>query len=258
MSVDSYYQGPSKADYFDALASYEEARFNMQRAASLAGKALDAWEKRGGIKDDIRDGYKLRQMQPDEQRAELRRQFRVAGWHGIVDEDVAGQRNFLKVFDAPPVEPAMGIGGAPIGSQLSRVRALASGFNDGKQRKGPSLQDGIELYGFPADSDEALAYAEGWGDGFKLRPAEKVKKIDPEDLDEPEASLRDQVAAELDRQEAEKQGEPAKRGRGRPRKDAAAGDNVVPMARPTAALPPPDAAWPPGESLGGEMPGPAA
>ena len=234
--TEAVYNGPTKDEYFDALASYEGHRFEIMRLTSLAGKVLNDWEKRGGIKDDLRDGYKLRQMDPDEQRAELRRQFRVAGWHGIVDEDVGGQRSFLRAFDAPPVEAPAGIGGAPLGTQLSKVRALAAGFNDGKSRNGPGLQDGIELYGFEADSEEALAYAEGWGDGNKLRPPPKIKKSDVEDADE---DLNAEVAAELAAQEQAQA--PAKRGRGRPRKEPANDSNVVPMARePVRMLPAPE------------------
>ena len=230
-----YYTGPSKDDFLERLARYEGIRFEIMRLTSQAGKVLEEWEKRGGDKKDIKDGYSLRQMTVEEQRAELRRQFRVAGWIGAVDEDAAGQRSFLAAFDAPPVEPPTGIGGAPLGSDLSRVRALSAGFNDGRARKGPGLQDGIELYGFEADSPEALAYAEGWGQGFELRPPSKPSRAESAE-DAEDGDLNAEIAAELAAQDA-----PQKRGRGRPRKQPAGGDNVVPMAWPeTRMLPAPD------------------
>ena len=174
------YNGPDKKVYFDTLARYEEAMFNVHRSSSLAGKALDEWERKGGDKADIRDGYKYRQLQPDEQKAELRRKLRVASWHGLVAEEPNGQSNFSSLFDAPPPVEVSGIGGAPIGSRLSVVRAMSAGFNDGKTKNGPSMGEGMEAYPWAPDSEEALAYAEGFGDGLKLRPPPKVRKEDKE------------------------------------------------------------------------------
>ena len=218
------YNGPNRAVYFDMLADYEEARFNMARAASLAGKVLEAWEKKGGDKADIRDGYAYRQLQPDEQKAELRRKLRVASWHGLVAEEPNGQSNFSSLFDAPQPVETSGIGGAPLGSRLSVVRAMSAGFNDGKTKNGPSMGEGMEAYPWEPDSEEAMAYAEGFGDGLKLRPAPKVRKEDKEaeesgpaeGASEPPAprkrgrpagsgkkqTLNAEVAAELDKQGA--------------------------------------------------------
>lgn len=171
------YNGPGKDAFLEACAEYEEHRFAIMRATSLAGHVLSGWEDKGGNKNDIRDGFVLRQMTPEEQRAELRRQARVAGWLGIISEDQTGQTSFIKAFEAPAkAAETLGIGGAPLGSRLSEVRAKTAGFNDGKAKAGPGLQDGLAQYEWEPDSPEALAYAEGWGDGNKLRPPPKVRK----------------------------------------------------------------------------------
>ena len=220
--------GPGRDEYFEILADYEEARFNMQRAASLAGKALQAWEKKGGDKADIRDGYAFRQMDPEDQQAELRRQMRVASWFGLIKEETDGQGSFAAIFDAkPPAEPT-GLGGAPAGSRLAVVRAMTAGYNDGKSKNGPGLAEGVELYGWAADSEEALAYAQGWGDGNKLRPPPKAAK------EKPGKSLNEEIAEELAAQEAVE----APKKRGRPPKNA-------PLARPAPEL---DADLPEGPS----------
>lgn len=192
------YNGPSKEDFLETLADYEEVRFFIAQANSKAGKILGSWEKAGGDKDDLRDGYKLRLMDTSDQQRELRRQFRVAGWIGVIDEDRTGQASFLKVFDVKA--PELGIGGAAIGSRLSIVRAKSAGFNDGKAKNGPAMQEGIEAYDWTPDSDEAMAYAEGFGKGLELRPPPKVKKgddIDAEPQDEPGPSALDTMTEKV-------------------------------------------------------------
>jgi hypothetical protein len=221
------YNGPDKVAFMDTLADYEEHRFAVMRATSLAGKVLATWEKKGGNKDDIRQGYDYRQMLPEEQRAEVRRRLRVDQWMGLVAEEDGGQGTFKRLFDMTP-EPETGIGGAPIGSKLSVGRAKAAGFNDGKAKNGPSLQEGIESYGFAADSEEALAYAEYYGEGLLLRPAPKEPKGDKagdsdggSPMSKPGPSALDvmtETIKELDEQEraANENGngaEPKKRGR---------------------------------------------
>lgn len=204
------YNGPDKEVFLDTLADYEELRFTIAQAMSKTGKLLDSWEKVGGAKDDIRDGFKLRRMDPGDQQAELRRQFRVAGWLGIVDEDRTGQASFLRVFDVKTKPQAFGIGGAPMGSRLSVVRAKSAGFNDGKTKNGPGLQEGLKQFEWDPDSDEALSYAEGFGQGLMLRPAPKVRKEDQDDGpagDDAPPAAGVEVAP--------------KRGPGRPRKQAA-------------------------------------
>ena len=239
MKVDQEgYNGPTKEAFIDALGEYEEYRFEIMRYMSKAGKVIASWEKSGGCGDDLRDGYRLRKMEPDDQRAELRRQFRVAGWLNIVDQDRAGQSSFLKVFDVK--EPELGIGGAPLGSRLSVVRAKSAGYNDGKSKNGPSLQDGIELYVFDAESEEALAYAEGYGEGLLLRPAPKAKKSDDAEGDAPAGEamsaleVMTETLKELDGKEA------AKRKRGRPPKLAAL---PAPADEPVTPEPTVDSVW---------------
>jgi hypothetical protein len=233
------YRGPSKDLYHDALADYEEARFNVMRATSIAGKVLADWERRGGVKNDIRDGYALRQMTPEEQQVELRRQWRVASWMGMISEDATGQKSFAKLFDIKT--PAKtGIGGAILGSRLSVGRAMTAGYNDAKQRNGPTMQEGLEPYlkefGWAKDSEEALAYCEGFGDGLKVRPPPKApKEPSPE-------TLSKKIEKELAAKE---------------KAEAAAKKNGAPGGRKQAALPAPDA--PPAPEAGfddGEQTGP--
>jgi hypothetical protein len=179
--------GPGKDKFLDMLADYEEHRFSVMQAMSLAGKVLAEWERWGGNKDDLRDGYKLRQMEPDEQKTELQRQLKVAGWLGIVDEDATGQKSFLKVFEQPAnvAADALGIGGAPYGSRLSIGRAKVAGYNEGKAKNGPTMQEGLDRYfdllGWSIESEEALSYCGGFGQGLELRPAPKPKKADQDD-----------------------------------------------------------------------------
>jgi hypothetical protein len=229
------YNGPDKEKFFDVLGAYEEQRFEIMRHMSLAGKILAAWEKDGGDKDDLRDAYTLRKLDKDDQQAELRRQFRVASWLGIVDPDRMGQRSFVSLFDVP--EEMVGIGGAPFGSRSSIIRSKGAGFRDGKGRSGPSMQEGLDAYGWPADCDEALAYCEGYGLGLPLRPPPKVRKGDAdddqgdeeggepgEDEQQPKSALGVMVGQlkEMDaKAAAEKAAAEPKRGPGRPKKQQA-------------------------------------
>lgn len=228
------YNGPDKEKFFDALGRYEEERFEIMRHMSMAGKILGAWEKDGGDKDDLRDAYVLRKLTPEDQQAELRRQFRVAAWLGVVDPDRLGQRSFISLFDVK--EEMVGIGGAPMGSRSSIIRAKGAGFKDGKTRSGPSLQEGMEAFEWPADCDEALSYAEGFGLGLELRPPPKARKGDAddeqgdedagepdgEDEQPPKSALGVMVGQlqEMDaKAEAAKVAAEPRRGRGRPKKN---------------------------------------
>jgi hypothetical protein len=227
------YNGPDKDAYWESLGEYEEQRFLVMRHMSLAGKILAAWEQKGGDKDDLRDGYTLRKLDKEDQQAELRRQFRVASWLGIVAPEKMGERRFVSLFDVP--EEMVGIGGAPFGSRSSIIRAKGAGHKDGKAKDGPSMQQGLESYGWPADCDEALAYCEGYGLGLPLRPPPKQKKIDGNDEGEeggeaaedeqPKSALGVMVGAlkEMDaKAAAEKAAAEPKRGPGRPKKNQAA------------------------------------
>lgn len=177
--ADTGYNGPSKEEFLETLADYESHRFDIMSAMSKAGKVVATWEKSGGDKADLKDGYALRKLEPEDQKAELRRQFRVASWLGIVDSDRIGQRSFINLFDVK--EEMFGIGGAPLGSRLSIIRAKSAGFGDGKSKNGPGLQEGLEAYGWPADCDESMSYSEGFGEGLGLRPPPKARKGDAED-----------------------------------------------------------------------------
>lgn len=179
------YNGPDREKFLDTLADYEGYRFAVMQATSMAGKVMAEWERLGGDKQDLRDGFALRKLDPDEQKMDLRRQYRVAGWLGIVDEDAIGQRSFIKVFEQPTAVTAAGIGSAPLGSRLSLIRAKSAGYNDGKIKNGPTMQEGLEVYanslGWEADSGEALSYAEGFGEGLPQRPAPKERKAKESD-----------------------------------------------------------------------------
>jgi hypothetical protein len=175
------YNGPERDAALETAADYEELRFDIMKATSECGALLRAWEKKGGNPDDIRDLYNLRKMSPEEQQAELRRQNRVFGWAGIVTVDDKGQADFLVGLDTKTV--ASGIGNAPLGSRLSLVRARTAGYNDGRAKGSGTLQDGLkvwaDLLGWEADSEEALSYAEGYGEGLKLRPPPKPARFTP-------------------------------------------------------------------------------
>lgn len=241
-NADSY-NGPGKEAFLDACAEYEEHRFDVMRATSLAGKVLNAWEGRGGNKDDIRDAFVLRKMTPEEQQAELRRQARVAGWLGIISEDVTGQRSFLKAFDAPSERS---VGGIPLGSRLSLARAKTAGFKDGKAKKGPGLAEGIEQWGWDPESPEAEAYSEGWGAGFDLRPIPTIQELDEEDAQdggaEPSpvpagvALLTDESQPETP--EAEAAPAPRKKGGRKPRVGKSATTEMAERAASLPATPP--------------------
>ena len=230
------YNGPSRDEFYDDLATYEECRFNMARAASLAGKVLAGWEKKGGDKNDLRDGYQLRQMSADEQQAELRRQWRVASWMNMISEEPSGQQSFARLFDVKPEK--LGIGGAPLGTRLSIGRAMTSGYNDAKQKNGPTMAEGLEPYlqqfGWEPDGDEALAYCEGFGDGLKMRPEPKPPK-EPKESKAPKLgkSMNEQIAEELDAQAKAEAEVAPKRGR-----------------RQQAALPAPEAGFEDGVQTG--------
>lgn len=226
------YNGPGKEQYWEALGLYEEERFLVMRHMSKAGKIIARWEKDGGSGDDLRDGYSLRKLSKEDQQTELRRQFRVASFLDIVDPDRLGQRSFISLFDVP--ETMVGIGGAPMGSRSSIIRAKGAGFKDGKTRSGPSLQEGMEAFEWPADSDEAMSYSEGFGLGLELRPPPKAKKTDGDDDDQGDESGEDEqpksalgvmvgaLQAMDAKAAAEKAASEPKRGPGRPKKNQAA------------------------------------
>lgn len=222
------YNGPSKEEFLELLADYESHRFDIMSAMSKAGKVVAAWEQAGGDKADLKDGYALRKLELEDQKTEIRRQFRVAAWLGVVDPDRLGQRSFISLFDVD--EEMFGIGGAPLGSRLSIIRAKSAGFGDGKSKSGPSLQQGLEAFGWPADCDELMSYSEGFGEGLMLRPPPKAKKSDGDEGDEggdpgedeqPKSALGVMVR-QLQQMDAKAAAAEPKRGPGRPRKNQAA------------------------------------
>src|SRR5690348_11118041 len=103
------------------------------RWASKAGALLARVEAAGGNRDDIRDGFDLGKLNPEERQAEVRRQMKVAGFMGVTQWAEDGQGSFTATFDAPADElDTLGAGGAPIGSRLSLARAHMDGYNSGK------------------------------------------------------------------------------------------------------------------------------
>lgn len=220
---DDGYNGPGKDEYWEALGRYEEECFLIMRHTSLAGKILAEWESDGGEKDDLRDGKMLKNLSKEDQQTEIRRQFRVAAWHDIVNPDKMGQKSFISLFDVP--DTLTGIGGAVFGSRSSIIRAKAKGFYDGKKRGGPGLQEGLEFFDWPADSDESLSYCEGYGIGLQERPPPKTKKTDgddePDENEQPKSALGVMVD-QLKAMDAAAEAAEPKRGRGRPKRNQAA------------------------------------
>jgi hypothetical protein len=215
------YNGPGKEKYWEYLGLYEETRLGIMKLTAKSGNILDDYERTGGKKNDLRDGFILKQLTPKEQMAELQRQIRIAGYHGIVDEDRTGQASFLRAFDVQ--EEMSGIGGAPLGSKSSIVRARARGFQDGRTKNGPSLQQGLEQFpSWEPDSDEALSYAEEFGEGLKLRPSPKPKKGDADNEGGeigPQSTALEVMTETL--KEMDQQAAAEKRPRGRQKKQAA-------------------------------------
>jgi ribosome modulation factor len=201
--------GPAKARFIDRLGEYTEIRFQQMRWASKAAKCLDAHEREGGDRDDIRDGFTLGKLSPDERKAEIRRQMRVASYMGVTTWQETGQASFIATFDQPPEElDTLGAGGAPIGSRLSLARAHVDGYNTGK------AGGEVSVCPFPAESEEATSWETGWQDGREDRP-------------EPKPSKQAHAASNGD-------GEPKRRGR-RPKQK----DEAPPPNEATPEPPPP-------------------
>lgn len=171
----SKYNGPDKAQFNDVLGEYTEIRFHIMKWTSKASKLKNYWERKGGEFEDVQHGFKMGRLTPDEQRVKITARSRVEGWLGIAtvtEED--GQISFTAAFDQKPDE--LGAGGAPLGSRLSLARAATDGYNTGKG--GGSLAD----CPFHAESEEAHAWAEAYGDGMqdRVERAPREKKANGE------------------------------------------------------------------------------
>lgn len=230
---DDGYEGPGRLEALETAADFEEFRFAQMQAMSGCGAVLRGWERRGGDKKDIQDLYAMRDMTIEEVMAELRRINRTISWKLDTDDNSLGQADFFRAFEPPQQVTGTGIGAAPIGSRLSKVRAKVSGFNEGKAKGSGSMQDGLAPYlndfGWEPDCAEALAYAEGYGEGLKLRPPPKA----PKDNDGQAADEQTEGGAS-DTPPVPTGEKPATRGRGRPRKSESA---LAVMTARAAAMP---------------------
>ena len=160
--------GPERRQFLDRLGEYTEIRFQQMRWASKAGALLARFEAEGGNRDDIRDGFDLGKLNPEERQAEVRRQMKVAGYMGVTSWSEDGQGSFTATFDAPTDElDTLGAGGAPIGSRLSLARSHADGYNSGK------LGAELSACPFAAESEEAKAWEVGFHDGIEDRKPPK-------------------------------------------------------------------------------------
>lgn len=172
--------GPTKDEFNDALADFESLRLEQMAIMARQARVMEQWEKKGGDRDDLRDGFKLSQLDEADRQREVKRRQRVHGWMGIVIVEDDGQVSFAPTFEVPT---QTGAGGAELGSRLSLVRAKTDGFNSGKHREGALSQNP-----WPADTEEALEWASGYGAGAEYRkppkPTKEASEADGEANDE--------------------------------------------------------------------------
>lgn len=164
----SKYNGPDKPQFNDGLAEYTEVRFQQMRWAAKASAFKARWERKGGAFEDIQYGFAQGKLTREERVAKISARARVDGWMGTVTVQDDGQTSFAVTFDQTAPDE-LGAGGAPLGSRLSLARAQAEGYNTG--RHGGSLAD----CEFPAESEEAHIWAEGYGDGMRDRVEKEPK-----------------------------------------------------------------------------------
>lgn len=171
--IDPASNGPTQADYDDALGEFTEIRTAMQRLASKASKVMNRYEAKGGDPDDIRFGHKLGKLSKSEAAAKLAGMVRIGVWSGIqIAYEADGQASFSTTFDAPAAGTA---GMTVLGSRVSMARAYSDGWNTGKA--GGALADN-NYSAFPG-SEEFGKWADGFGDGMEDRPdpiAKEAKK----------------------------------------------------------------------------------
>lgn len=166
--------GPNKTVFLDALGEYTEVRFQQMRWASKAAACLAKFERKGGDRADVQDGFALGKMTMEDRVADVKRRNRVAGFMGVTTWEETGQGTFTATFDMPAAEE-QGAGGAPLGSRLSVARAAIDSYNTAKA--GGSLADNP----WGADTEEFGVWAENFGDGLADRPPPKERKTRDED-----------------------------------------------------------------------------
>ncbi len=156
--------GPSKEEFEEFLAEHGEDVFAKKRIDASIKKRKARWEAKGGdFKQQIKHAFDLSQLTPEELREMLSARSQGEAWSGFATvTEEGGQISFTATFDQkPPVEH--GFGGAPLGSRLSLGRARADGYN--------TAIHGGSLAGcpVPAESEEAVAWAKGFGEGLEDR-----------------------------------------------------------------------------------------
>ena len=199
------YNGPPKEKVFDAIGRLLEQRFAQMRAMAKQAAIYAAFEAIGGDPKDLKDGVEYSRMSFEEMVAGAQRQVRNWGWRGIpIDADDGGQFSFAAAL-SEVVPSQEGSGVYPLGSAPSLGMAKIDGYQCGK-RGSLALADNP----WPATSEEAGLWAQGFGEGMEDRKPEKPSKV-----------------------ELGEDGQPVrKRGRGRPRKTA-----VDEMAERAASMP---------------------
>ena len=164
------YNGPGKREFDKTLGEYMECRFQQMRWASKTGNVLRQWESKGGEKDDIRDGYDLAMVEPEQRVAETARLHRVLQWTDLIVAEDDGQWSFAQVLEKPKKKP--GAGGHPLGSFASTAAATIEGYRAGKDGS-----TGLADCPYPPESSEAARWAEGFGQGMEDRPPPKPEKV---------------------------------------------------------------------------------
>ncbi len=154
--------GPSKEEFEEFLAEHGEDVFAKKRIDASIKKRKARWEAKGGdFKEQIEHPYKLSKLTPEERRDKLSARSQGEAWSGFVTvTEKGGQISFTATLDQP-VE--RGFGGAPLGSRLSLGRARADAYNTAIH--GGSLAD----CPVPVESEEAVAWAKGFGEGLEDR-----------------------------------------------------------------------------------------
>lgn len=162
------YNGPGQESFESALGRHIDIRFNIMRWTSRAAHNLAAWEREGGVKDDILEGYDLARLDPEQRVSKVAQRNRVASWMGVASVDGKGQWSFAETFDK--TDDPKGAGGHRLGSMPSLGIAKTDGYRSGK---GGILKP--EDNPFAAHTKESEGWLIGYDLGVEDRPTKKAK-----------------------------------------------------------------------------------
>jgi hypothetical protein len=218
--------GPSQAEFSDHLARRIELKSQLARLSKRIGTIDAQWEGIGGDAQDLKDGETLHRMGGLAARTGRVKRFnQVAFWMGLVTYEANGQASAMQIFEAKEVPDAPP---AATEARLALARAEMDGYNSGWAGGTPENNPhppGTELY---------TTWDSACRDGQREKSERKAAKGQPE-----------VPAADASKTKPEA----ARRGPGRPRKDAAAppvaSAPAKPQRRKAAAAPPTEA--PPAE-----------